>query len=121
MRPACVEVSGFEPPTSTLRTYCSVVRDAALTCRFPLDARTYRSFVPVPCPIEIVTPLWYDYCVSDGDPLPDEIALTRDEAADILFALDAAMDAAAAGPLYERLEYAAQILIEKFMPDLRDL
>ena len=77
--------------------------------------------MPPTCPIEIVTPLWYEHSVADWGPLPDEIALTRDEAADILFALDAAMDEAEPGPLYERLEHAAQILVEKFMPDLPDL
>jgi hypothetical protein len=54
-----------------------------------------------------------------GDPLPDEIALRRDEAAAVLFALDAAMEGLeATSQLYRQLEGAARIIIEKFLPDL---
>jgi hypothetical protein len=59
--------------------------------------------------------------VSDRHPLPDEISLTRDEAAQGLFALDAAMEALQSGDAYDRAERAAQVIIEKFLPDLPDL
>ena len=58
----------------------------------------------------------------NGTPLPDEIALTRQETTELLFALDAAMEAVQAMPdLYVRLETAAGIIVEKFLPDLPDL
>jgi hypothetical protein len=58
----------------------------------------------------------------NGTPLPDEIVLTRQEAADVLFALDAAMEAVGAvSPLYGRLEAAAAIIVAKFLPDLPDV
>ena len=58
----------------------------------------------------------------NGTPLPDEIALTRQEATEVLFALDAAMEGVQAMPeLYARLESAAGIIVEKFLPDLPDL
>jgi hypothetical protein len=58
----------------------------------------------------------------NGEPLPDEIVLNRDEAAAVLFALDAAMETAARGSdLYRRLEAAARVIVEKFLPDLPDL
>jgi hypothetical protein len=54
-----------------------------------------------------------------GEPLPDEITLSRDEAQVVLFALDAA---AAALPEVAReqsqLRAAARIIEEKFLPDL---
>jgi hypothetical protein len=60
--------------------------------------------------------------VPDDEPLPDEIALTRDEAATVLFALDAGMEAVDGGSdVYRQLEDAARIIIEKFLPDLPDL
>jgi hypothetical protein len=50
-----------------------------------------------------------------GAPLPDEIVLTRDEAALVLFALDAAMEALGTQAAeYGRLEEAARISVEKF-------
>jgi hypothetical protein len=58
----------------------------------------------------------------NGDRLPDEVVLTREEAADVLFALDAAMEGAERNSsLYVRLEAAARIIVEKFLPDLPDL
>lgn len=61
-------------------------------------------------------------CVANGEPLPEEIILSRQEAATVLFALDAAMEAVAPGSdLYERLELAARIIVEKFLPDLPQL
>jgi hypothetical protein len=58
----------------------------------------------------------------NGDPLPEEIVLSRSEAAQVLFVLDAAIDAADVGsPLIGRLEAAARVLIEKFLPDLPEL
>ncbi|MCC7075925.1 MAG: hypothetical protein IT198_02265 [Acidimicrobiia bacterium] len=58
----------------------------------------------------------------NGDPLPDEILLSRDEAGSILFALDDAADALGSDPeLRRRLEVAAQIIVEKFLPDVPDL
>lgn len=59
--------------------------------------------------------------MSDRHPLPEEITLTRDEAAGVLFALDAAMEALGSGDAYDRAERAAQMIIEKFLPDLPDL
>ena len=57
-----------------------------------------------------------------GEPLPDEIALSRAEAASVLFALDAAMEGLPqASPICKRLERAAAIIVEKFFPDLPDL
>jgi hypothetical protein len=57
-----------------------------------------------------------------GDSLPDEIVLSRSEAAQVLFALDQAIDEVGAGsPLTVGLEAAARILVEKFLPDLPDL
>jgi hypothetical protein len=59
--------------------------------------------------------------VSDRHSLTDEITLTRDEAAQVLFALDAAMEALGSGDAYDGAERAAQVIIEKFLPDLPDL
>ena len=60
--------------------------------------------------------------VPNGTPLPDEIVLTHQEAATVLFVLDAAMETAGqASELYLRLEGAARIIVEKFLPDLPDL
>jgi len=57
-----------------------------------------------------------------GEPLPDEITLSLDEAKTVLFSLDAAMEQTSrTSPLYRRLERAAQIIIEKFLPDLPNL
>jgi hypothetical protein len=57
-----------------------------------------------------------------GEPLPAEIALTRTEAANVLFALDAAMEALpASGPVQSQLHEAARIIVEKFLPDLPNL
>jgi len=53
-----------------------------------------------------------------GGSLPDEITLMRDEAAAVLLAIDDAIpvvkDAASRG----RLEHAARIIVDKFLPDL---
>jgi hypothetical protein len=60
--------------------------------------------------------------MSNRDPLPDEIVLPRSEAAQVLFALDEAIEVAEAGsPVVARLEAAARVLIEKFLPDLPEL
>jgi hypothetical protein len=56
-----------------------------------------------------------------GGSIPDEIVLTREEAATVLFALDEAADAAEHVDRRRRLEGAAQIIIEKLLPDLPDL
>ena len=57
-----------------------------------------------------------------GEPLPDEITLSRQEAATILFALDEAIELADVDePLRLRLEAAARIIVERFLPDLPDL
>jgi hypothetical protein len=59
---------------------------------------------------------------ADGEPLPDEIELSRNEAAIVLFALDAAMEALAPeSDAYRQLEEAARIIVEKFLPDLPEL
>jgi hypothetical protein len=60
--------------------------------------------------------------MTPGEPLPDDITLSRAEAATILFALDEAIEQA--GPdaaLRLRLEAAARIIVERFLPDLPDL
>lgn len=58
----------------------------------------------------------------NGMPLPEEILLSRHEAATVLFALDAAMEAVEEGSaLYARLEAAGRIIVEKFLPDLPEL
>ena len=55
-----------------------------------------------------------------GEPLPDEIVLARDEAATVLFALDAAMEALpSSSPAQAQLEQAAPIIVEKFCPICR--
>ncbi len=58
----------------------------------------------------------------NGEPLPDEIVLSREEAKTVLFALDAAIERAESGSdHYRRLEVAAGIIVEKFLPDLPEL
>jgi hypothetical protein len=60
--------------------------------------------------------------MSSGYPLPDEIALSRDEARTVLFALDEAAELVGIdSPTYARLAAAAQIIVDKFLPDLYDL
>ncbi len=57
-----------------------------------------------------------------GDALPDAITLSRQEAATVLFALDEAVEQASDDtPLRQRLEAAARIIVERFLPDLPDL
>jgi hypothetical protein len=56
-----------------------------------------------------------------GGSLPDEILLTAEEAKVVLFALDAAIEVAGDAALRSRLEAAARIIVEKFLPDLPDL
>ena len=60
--------------------------------------------------------------MSNGDPLPDEIVLTLHEAAQVLFALDEGIELAPDGSdAKAKLEDAARLLTEKFLPDLPDL
>ncbi len=57
-----------------------------------------------------------------GEPLPDEIVLTRAEATVVLFALDGALEID--GLLSDRrreLERAVAIIVGKFLPDFEDL
>ena len=56
-----------------------------------------------------------------GGSLPDEIVLTRDEAATVLLAIDDAVEESVDTELRARLEHAAQIIVDKFLPDLPDL
>jgi hypothetical protein len=56
-----------------------------------------------------------------GGSIPNEITLTRDEARDVLFALDDAIEAVPPGSLRVRVEQAARLIVEKLMPDLPDL
>lgn len=56
-----------------------------------------------------------------GGSIPDEIILTREEAATVLFALDEATEAARDDDPRRRLEAAARIVIDKLLPDLPDL
>ena len=56
-----------------------------------------------------------------GGSIPDDITLPLDETKVVLFALDDAIDAADDAALRSRLERAAQIIVEKLMPDLPDL
>lgn len=51
-----------------------------------------------------------------------KITLSLDEAKKVLFTLDAAMEQTSrTSLLYPRLERAAQIIVEKFLPDLPNL
>lgn len=60
--------------------------------------------------------------MTSGEPLPDEIRLSRAEAATILFALDEAVERTDTDePLRLRLEAAARIIVERLLPDLPDL
>ena len=56
-----------------------------------------------------------------GGRIPDDITLSRAEATEVLFALDAAIEVAPPGALRSRLEAAARIVIDKLLPDLPDL
>ncbi len=56
-----------------------------------------------------------------GGRIPDEIVLTREEAARVLLALDEAVEAVEDAELRRRLEQGAQIIVEKFLPHLPDL
>ncbi len=56
-----------------------------------------------------------------GGSIPDEITLTRHEAATVLFALDEAAEASADDDRRQQLEHAAQIIVEKLLPGLPDL
>lgn len=56
-----------------------------------------------------------------GGSIPDEITLTRHESATVLFALDEALEMAQDDERRRRLEQAAQIIVEKLLPDLPDL
>jgi len=60
--------------------------------------------------------------MANGEPLPDEIVLTREEAKTVLFALDGGIESTPPGSDTRReLELAARIIVEKFLPDFRDL
>jgi hypothetical protein len=60
--------------------------------------------------------------MATGDPLPDEIVLSRDEARRVLFALDAAIEVVAEDSVLSlELADAARLIVEKFLPDLPDL
>ena len=56
-----------------------------------------------------------------GGRIPDEIVLTREEAARVLLALDEAVEAVDDAELRRRLEQGAQLIVEMFLPDLPDL
>jgi len=57
-----------------------------------------------------------------GDPLPDEITLSREEARQVLFAMDDALEAIpATSALHQTLQAAARLIVEKFLPDLPEL
>ncbi len=56
-----------------------------------------------------------------GGSIPEGITLSRHEAATVLFALDEAIEAAADDGRRRPLELAAQIIVEKLLPDLPDL
>lgn len=58
----------------------------------------------------------------NGDELPHEIVLDRDEAKIVLFAIDAAIERTPSDSgLARQLERAAGIIVEKFLPDLPEL
>ena len=58
----------------------------------------------------------------NGEPLPDEIVLSRDEARSVLFALDAGIDATYPdSDGHRQLVDAARIIVDKFLPDLPEL
>jgi hypothetical protein len=56
-----------------------------------------------------------------GGSIPDEITLTRDEAASVLLAVDDAIPVVKNAALRGRLEHAARIIVDKFLPDLPSL
>jgi hypothetical protein len=56
-----------------------------------------------------------------GGSIPDEIVLTRDEAATVLLAIDDAVEQSEDNERRARLEHAAQIIVDKFLPDLPHL
>lgn len=56
-----------------------------------------------------------------GGSIPDEIVLTRQDAATVLLVLDDAVEQIDDDDLRRRLEGAAQLIVEKFLPDLPDL
>jgi hypothetical protein len=59
--------------------------------------------------------------VGFGVALPDHLVLSRSKAAQLLLALDEAIEAAEVrSPEVARLE-AASVLVEKFLPDLPEL
>jgi hypothetical protein len=53
-----------------------------------------------------------------GGAIPDEITLTRNEAATILLTIDDAVPVVRDAALRARLERAARIIVDKFLPDL---
>ncbi len=60
--------------------------------------------------------------MTNGDPLPDELVLSRDEAAETHFAIDDAIAAAEPGsPLHLRLRAVESMPVNKFLPDLEGL
>jgi hypothetical protein len=56
-----------------------------------------------------------------GGFIPDEITLSRQDAATVLLALDNATANADSVALRVMLERAAQIIVDKLLPDLPDL
>lgn len=56
-----------------------------------------------------------------GGSIPDEIVLTRDEAATVLLAIDDAVELVMDASLRARLERSARIIVDKFLPDLPEL
>ncbi|MGQ0804752.1 MAG: hypothetical protein ACT4PI_12935 [Actinomycetota bacterium] len=58
----------------------------------------------------------------NGDRLPDEIVLTLEEAGAVLLDIDAGIENLREGSdARRRLERAARIIVEKLLPDFRDL
>jgi hypothetical protein len=58
----------------------------------------------------------------DGDRLPDEIVLTLEETANVLLAIWAGTDELDRDhEAWRQLDEASRILVDKLLPDLRDL
>lgn len=57
----------------------------------------------------------------NGNPLPEEILLTAEEARVVYLAVVVALDELPAGEAHDLCVEAQRILVEKYLPDLPDL
>lgn len=59
--------------------------------------------------------------MSDGDPLPDQVVLSADEARVVYLAVVTALDELGRGDARNRCVAAQRILVVKYLPDLPEL